>query len=145
MKNVFFFLALLFVPMLAHAQYTQIANAGATVSITGNVTTFARYGSLADNKWFYKAYTTKTFIVGTAEYTTNPDPGANPSSFVLEVFQTPSVSNFAPPMILVNGQSVLIPPPTGVTGSCPAPFSGPVNIGPLACVIDKTGALNCAQ
>jgi hypothetical protein len=144
MKKHLLLLVLFFIPLVANAQYTQIASTGDTVSITGNVTTFVRYGSVADNKWFYKAYTTKTFVVGSNEYTTNPDPGQNPSTFVLQAFETPAVSNFAAPMILVNGHSVVVGPPT-VGGSCPTPFSGPLNIGPLKCSIDTTGALNCVQ
>jgi hypothetical protein len=103
------FLALL-LPAAAQAQYVQVATANQTVAIAGSVTTFARYGSVADNKWFYKAYSTKTFVVGGAEFTTNPDPGADPSTFVLQVFQIPLVSNFPPPTIAVNGKVVVVPP-----------------------------------
>lgn len=139
MKNLFLAGLFCFMSVVAQAQYTQIAKANDTVSIVGSVTTVARYGSVKDNLWFYKAYSSKMFVVNSKEFTVSPDPSADPSTFVLQVFQLPKVSNFAAPTILVNGTAVVIPPPTAVIA--PAPFSGPVTMN-LTCVATD-GVLNC--
>lgn len=110
MKSLLLFLALL-TPLGAKAQWTQIATVNATVAITGSVTTFVRYGSVKDDLWVYKAYSSKTFVVGSKEYTISPDPSADPSTFVLQAYSIPAVSNFALPTIIVNGKAIALPPP----------------------------------
>lgn len=137
----FLFTLLLAVPM-AHAQWTQVATAGQNVTAVGNPTTWIRYGSPADNKWVYKAYTaTKSFVVGGAEYTINPDPGANASTFVIQVFQAPLAPNVPAQTITVAGKVVTIPPASNTAVIPPTPGTFTIS---ATCTV-TTAAITCKQ
>jgi hypothetical protein len=110
------FVLLFMFPVFSHAQWLTIATAGQKVSIP--VGMVIRYGNPNDNAWdTAKLYTNaKTYTVGGGEFPTNPDPGANPSLFVLQAWETP-----LPQLVVVNSSSVTVPVSTGTAIPTPTP------------------------
>lgn len=132
----FLFMLLLAAPM-AHAQWVTVAAANQTVTTIAPNTTWVRYGSMADNKWFIKAYSSpKTFVVGPKEYTTNPDPTADASTFILQVYQQPAAQT-----ITVAGAPVSILAFTG--GSSTPQLSGTFVLSATCTVNVTTSAVTC--
>lgn len=118
MKRLLLIILVLGICISSHSQtatptvWLTIATAGQTVYIPSGST--VRYGSVADNLYDIKAYpTAKQIVVGSAEYTINPDPKANASTFVLQVEQT----TLDQPGFIVNGNKVDVPAPNAATGT----------------------------
>lgn len=104
-----FIIAFLMSVTAAQAQWVTVAAPGQIVTIP--IGTYVRWGSVADNLFILKPYiTTQTYRVGGGQFPTSPDPKANPSTFVLQVYQQPVAQT-----VTVSGKAVVVPAAGPVT------------------------------